>query len=68
MRVWDKFFGYGITDGAEGVETFGDGPRKAFFLGLVLQVAGRKVDGKGIGCTLINTDKRRQLLNSDRNC
>lgn len=63
MRVWDEIFGCGITDRAEGVETFGDGPRKAFFLGFVLQVAGRKVDGEGIDCTLINTDKRRQPLN-----
>lgn len=68
MRVWDETFGYGVADRAKGVETFGDGPREAFLLGFVLQVAGSEIDGEGVGYTLLSISKRRRSLSSARSC
>lgn len=44
-----------MADRAKGVEPLGDSPREAFFLGFILQVAGREVNGEGIDCALLST-------------
>lgn len=49
MRIRNLGFGNGLADGAKGVEALGRRPGETLFLGFVLEVAGRQVDGEGVG-------------------
>ena len=62
MRVWNEALRYRIADRAKCVETFGDGPWKALFLCFVLQVAGRQVDGEGVGCAWLSIPRATRFL------